>query len=66
MRRRDAATGKPSPWRRVERWMVGLVMAVIALVLERLVMRSLRKKGEHPSPDPKTVTSRGGSVDFDG
>ncbi len=35
-----------SPFRRFERWLVGLFMAVLVFVLERLVMRQIKKK-EH-------------------
>lgn len=35
-----------SPFRRFERWLVGIFMAVLVFVLERLVMRSVKKK-EH-------------------
>lgn len=54
-----------SVWRRIERWMVGVVMAVIAIVLERVVLRSIRKKGDRPEAAPTAVTSRGGDVDLD-
>lgn len=57
-----------SAFRRVERWMVGLVMGVVVFVLEKAVMRSL-KKGEVRSrpiePDAQTITSRGKEVDLD-
>jgi hypothetical protein len=33
-----------SPFRRFERWLVGLFMAVLVFVLERLVMRQIKKK----------------------
>lgn len=33
-----------SPLRRFERWLVGIFMAVLVFVLERLVMRQIRKK----------------------
>ena len=33
-----------SPLRRLERWLVGLFMAVLVFVLERLVMRQIRRK----------------------
>jgi len=57
---------KRSFWRRVERWMVGVVMAMIAIVLERVVLRSIKKKGEAPlEPEATAVTSRGGDVDLD-
>ena len=52
-------------WRRVERWVVGLVMAIIAIVLERAVLRSIRKKGDRPEPESTAVRSRGGQVDLD-
>ena len=55
-----------SPLRRLERWMVGLGMAVIAFILERAVMRSVRR-GSKPDQDPAptTFTSRGGEVDVE-
>ena len=33
-----------SPFRRFERWLVGTFMAVLVFVLERLVMRQIKKK----------------------
>ena len=33
-----------SPLRRLERWLVGVFMAVLVFVLERLVMRQIKKK----------------------
>ena len=47
--------------------MVGLVMAVIAFVLEKMVLRSIRKAGrsEASTEDlPTTLTSKGGKVDL--
>ena len=35
-----------SSFRRFERWLVGIFMAVLVFVLERLVMRQIKKK-EH-------------------
>lgn len=56
-----------SPLRRFERWLVGLGMAVIAFILEKVVMRSVRKGGKEPvaesASSPTTFTSRGGDVD---
>ena len=56
-----------SPLRRFERWFVGLGMAVIAFILEKVVMRSVRKSGAQPVGEsdgpPTTFTSRGGEVD---
>jgi hypothetical protein len=52
--------------RRIERWMVGLVMAVIAFVLEKMVMRGIKKgakaKGEGKEELHTTLTSKGGEV----
>jgi len=59
------AVPKAKGLRRIERWLVGLAMAVVAFVLEKVVMRSVRN-GETPKaePPPTTVTSRGGEVDL--
>ena len=38
-----ARTKKPKGLRRVERWFVGLAMGVIAFVLEKAVLRSVKK-----------------------
>jgi hypothetical protein len=54
-------------WRRIERWMVGLVMAVIAFVLEKMVLRSIRKAGTSEGSREElhtTLTSKGGDVDL--
>lgn len=61
-----ASTKKPKGFRRVERWGVGIVMGVIAFVLERVVMRSVKKKGggaasTEPAPTT-TITSKGGEA----
>ena len=59
------STPKPKGLRRVERWLVGLAMAVVAFVLEKVVMRSVRKGGTVTTqPEPTTVTARGGDVDL--
>jgi hypothetical protein len=53
--------------RKVERWMVGLVMAVIAFVLEKMVLRSIRKAGKSEESTEElhtTLTSKGGDVDL--
>ncbi|TMK36599.1 MAG: hypothetical protein E6G58_05110 [Actinobacteria bacterium] len=60
------AARRPRGIRRVERWLVGLAMAVVAFILERLVMRSVRKSGESKAqPAPTRVTSKGGEVDLE-
>lgn len=57
------ASKPPKGFRRVERWAVGVAMAVVALVLERVVMRAV--KGEkQPPPEPTTLISKGGEVDL--
>jgi hypothetical protein len=54
--------------RRIERWMVGVVMAVIAFVLEKMVLRSIRKGGKSEEASMEelhtTLTSKGGEVDL--
>ena len=55
-------------WRRTERWMVGVAMGIMAFVLEKAILRAM-KKGEPPKEDPNdprptTVTSKGGEVDL--
>jgi hypothetical protein len=50
--------------RRVERAMVGFTMAIVALILERVVMKTVRKEGGTMKDAPgKVVTSKGGEVD---
>ena len=50
----------------MERWLVGLAMAVVAFILERLVMRSVKRSGDAKGqPSPTTVTSKGGEVDLE-
>jgi hypothetical protein len=45
-----------SRFRRLERWFVGLLMAAIVLVLERVVLRSVRKKGSSRDDAAPAVT----------
>jgi len=61
---------RPKKWyRRLERWMVGIAMGIMAFVLEKAVMHAV-KKGEVPKPPeelkelPTTMTSKGGAVDL--
>ena len=50
--------------RRLERWAVGLAMGVIAFVLEKAVMRSVKKGGgTSVEPAPTMITSRGGDAE---
>jgi hypothetical protein len=62
------ATARPTGFRRFERWMIGVVFAVMAFVLEKFVMGSVRKKGAAPpasNEEITTVVSKGGEVDVD-
>ena len=56
---------KRSPVRRLERWIVGVAMGVMAFVLERAVLRSIRRGTTQPRPvvEPPTGTFRGGEVE---
>ena len=59
-------TPRPKGIRRIERWLVGLAMAVVAFILERIVMRSVKKSGDAKAqPTSTTVTSKGGEVDLE-
>jgi hypothetical protein len=60
-----AGSPKARGFRRVERWLVGLALAVVAFVLERIVMRTVKKKEPTSRPPaPTTLTSKGGEVDI--
>jgi len=39
-----------STMRRIERWMVGVAMGVMAFILEKAVLRSIRKGEVEPKP----------------
>lgn len=59
---------KPKGVRRVERWVVGVIMAVVAFVLEKAVMRSVKREGgstEPLEPPPTTIRSKGAEADLD-
>ena len=53
-----SASAPTSALRRIERWIVGVVMAVMVFVLERLVMRQIERKqrsAADPAPGALTV-----------
>lgn len=59
----SSSTAKPATGiRRIERWIVGVAMSVIAFILEKLVLRSVKKES---APSSTTLTSKGGEVDLD-
>ena len=61
-------TARPKGFRRFERWMIGVVFGVMAFVLEKVVMRSVGRKGgaePEPTDEVTTVISKGGDVDVD-
>jgi hypothetical protein len=50
----------PKGVRRVERWLVGLVMAFLAYAIEKAVLRSIRKGETTPKPvEPTTISGTG-------
>ena len=56
----------PKGMRRLERWFVGVVMGITAFVLERAVLRSVKKaEPEAVAPTSSTLTSKGGAVDLE-
>ena len=56
---------RPSFLRRLERSFVGFLMTIMAFVLEKAVMRSVKRKGRATAEvGPTTLTSRGGEVDL--
>ena len=57
-------------WRRTERWMEGGAMGVMAYVLEKAILRAIKKgeveppKEESTEPVPTTLRSKGGKIDL--
>jgi hypothetical protein len=50
--------------RRIERWLMGVVMGIGAFFIEKLVMRSIRKGGGDSKPGAGTpMQSRGTSIE---
>jgi hypothetical protein len=63
----ESSVPKPKTlFRRIERVAVGAVMTVMAFVLERVVMRSIRKGGGEPAETKGTaLKKKGNEVDLD-
>ena len=60
-----AHSTKKSAFRRVERWMVGVVMGMLAFAIEKAVLRSIKKGGgkRKPTEVPEPfATSKGSEV----
>ena len=57
-------TKRRSIFRRAERWGVGVAMGVMAYVLEKAVLRSVRKGNvdAKPVPEPTTGTIKGREI----
>ena len=55
----------PKGIRRLERWFVGVMMAIVAFALEKIVLRSVKKKHPETAPEASTLTSKGGDVDLE-
>lgn len=64
-----AGQSSPRPktlFRKIERVAVGAIMTIMAFVLERVVMRSIRKGGGDPvTPESTTLRTSGAEVDLD-
>ena len=53
-------------FRRVERVLMGAVMTVMAFVLEKVVMRAMKKDGKTPErTEPIQIVTKGGAIDFE-
>jgi hypothetical protein len=59
------ARAKPrSVFRRAERWFVGIVMGVLAFVIEKAVLRSIKKGGATPKVQPAEPFAKGSGSDL--
>jgi len=52
---------RKSPFRRIERWGVGLILGVVAFFLERAVVRSIRRGETKAKPSQPTALKGMGS-----
>jgi hypothetical protein len=58
-------SSKPrSAFRRAERWMVGLLMGVLAFAIEKAVLRSIKKGGSPPRIQPSEPFAKGSGSDL--
>ncbi len=68
MTARGTYRDRPAPrgLRRLERWLVGAVMTVFAYVIEKAVLRSIKKGDTKPRPvEPTAITGSGAEISAD-
>jgi hypothetical protein len=56
---RSTARPPKNAFRRIERWLVGLLMGILAFVIEKAVLRSIKKGDTKPRPVEDTATLTG-------
>jgi hypothetical protein len=62
---RSTARPPKNAFRRIERWLVGLLMGILAFVIEKAVLRSIKKGGGVPKPTETAqpfATSKGNEI----
>ncbi|HEX6400418.1 MAG TPA: hypothetical protein VF108_08150 [Actinomycetota bacterium] len=63
------SSGRRGLWRRFERLLLGVAMGIVAFVIERRVLRSIKRTGASPWPAPDATTleptSRDGVVNVE-
>ena len=57
-------TPKRSAFRRAERWMMGVVMGVLAFAIERAVLRSIKKGRTKPAHSTAEPFAKGSGTDL--
>ena len=57
---------KPTGFRRLERVLMGVFMGIVAFILEKVVMRSIRREGRsEPDAASTALTSKGAEIDVE-
>ena len=57
---------RPKGFRRMERAIMGAVMTIMAFVLEKIVMRAMKKDGKATGRvEPTQIVTKGGAIDFE-
>ncbi|HEY7400636.1 MAG TPA: hypothetical protein VH989_07045 [Actinomycetota bacterium] len=60
-------SSRPKPrsvFRRAERWLVGIVMGVLAFVIEKAVLRSIKKGATKPAPVAAAPFAKGSGTNL--